>query len=408
MANEPWKTDKWFSSPWNYLPEIADAFNLPETVKVHDVTLRDGEQQAGVEFTADEKVRIASMLAEAGIHRIEAGLPAVSPADEAAVRAIASEDLGDTEVYAFARCMISDVQLAIDCGAKGVVMEIPSSHHLIEKAYKWPVERALESSIAATQYAKEHDLKVTFFPIDATRASITEYLNMITTVASEGHVDAVALVDTFGVLSPHAVSFFARKTKEALDVPLETHFHMDFGMGVANTILAVTEGVEVVQTTVTGLGERSGNTPTEETILALLTMYGIDTGIKTEHFKKISDEVLKMAGVTMPSNRAIVGDRLFNVESGIIATWVHNVGDADMTEAFPFRPELVGQSAPEIVLGKGSGLDSVAIWLDRNGMSAADEDQLMEVLMAVKAKSLEKKGLLDNDEFVTVAQSIIG
>jgi len=407
MADQPWKTDQWFSSPWNYLPEIADAFNLPEKVKIHDVTLRDGEQQAGVEFSTGEKLRIASLLADAGIHRIEAGLPAVSPADEAAVRAIASEDLGDTEVYAFARCMVSDVKLAIDCGAKGVVMEIPSSHHLIEKAYKWPVEKAIDLSIEATTYAKEHDLKVTFFPIDATRASITEYMNMITTVATQGHVDAVALVDTFGVLSPHAVSYFARKTREALDVPLETHFHMDFGMGVANTILAVTEGVEVLQTTVTGIGERSGNTPTEETILALLTMYGIDTGIKTEMFKQISDEVLEMAGVTMPSNRPIVGDQLFNVESGIIATWVNNVGDADMTEAFPFRPELVGQGPPEIVLGKGSGLDSVAIWLDRNGMEAADNDELMEVLMAVKAKSLEKKGLLDNDEFVTVAKSII-
>ena len=135
-------------------------------------------------------------------------------------------------------------------------------------------------------------------------------------------------------------------------------------------------------------------------------MYGIDTGIKTENFKAISDEVLGMAGVTMPSNKAIVGDKLFNVESGIIATWVNNVGDADMTEAFPFRPELVGQAAPEIVLGKGSGLDSVAIHLDRNGRSA-DNDQLMEILMEVKAKSLEKKGLLDNDEFMAIANSIL-
>lgn len=406
MTDQPWKTDKWFSSPWNYLPEISDAFNLPETVKVHDVTLRDGEQQAGVEFSAHEKVRIASILAEAGIHRIEAGLPAVSPADEAAVRAIASEDLGDAEVYAFSRCMVDDVKLAIDCGAKGVVMEIPSSHHLMEKAYRWPVEKAIDLAVEATSYAKDHGLKVTFFPIDATRASITNYMDMITTVATQGHADAVALVDTFGVLSPHAVSYFARKTREALDVPLETHFHMDFGMGVANTILAVTEGVEVIQTTVTGIGERSGNTPTEETIMALLTMYGIDTGIKTERFKAISDEVLGLAGVTMPSNRAIVGDRLFDVESGIIATWVNNVGDEDMTEAFPFRPELVGQAPPEIVLGKGSGLDSVAIHLDRNGRSA-DSDQLMEILMEVKAKSLEKKGLLDNDEFMAIANSIL-
>lgn len=406
MSTEtPWITDKWFSSPWNYLPEATDGFTLPETLKVHDVTLRDGEQQAGVEFTADEKVRIAEMLSEAGIHRIEAGLPAVSPADEEAVRRIVAAGL-DSEVYAFARCMKSDVDLAADCGAKGVIMEVPSSHHLIQKGYKWPVQKAIDLSIEATLHAHELGMKVTFFPIDATRASIVEYLDMMEQVATHGHMDAVALVDTMGVLSPHAVGYFVRETRNRLGVPMETHFHMDFGMGVANTIIAVTHGAEVIQTTVTGLGERSGNTPTEETILALLTMYGIDTGIKTEHFTKISREVLKMAGVTVPGNRAITGERLFKVESGIIATWVKNVGN-ELTETFPFRPELVGQDPAEVVLGKGSGLDSVMIWLERNGLKAHGEAAL-EILHIVKAKSLEKKELLTNEEFLECAQKVLG
>ena len=81
MAAEPWKTDDWFSSPWNYLPEVTEGFQIPDRVEIHDVTLRDGEQQAGVEFNADEKVRIAEALSEAGIHRIEAGLPAVLGVD---------------------------------------------------------------------------------------------------------------------------------------------------------------------------------------------------------------------------------------------------------------------------------------------------------------------------------------
>ncbi|MCY3636051.1 MAG: pyruvate carboxyltransferase [bacterium] len=405
MSDTPWITEQWFSSPWNYLSDATGTLNLPSSLKVHDVTLRDGEQQAGVEFTADEKLRIAEMLSEAGIHRIEAGLPAVSPSDEEAVRRIAEAGF-DAEIYAFSRCMVEDVKLAIDCGTTGVVMEVPSSHHLIEKGYRWPVERALDLSIEATNFAHENGLKVTFFPIDATRASIVEYLDMMERVATDGYVDAVALVDTFGVLSPHAVGYFVRQTRERLGVPMETHFHMDFGLGVANTILAVTEGVEVIQTTVTGLGERSGNTPTEETILALLTMYGLDTGIRTQDFTKISQEVLKMAGVTQPGNRPVVGDRLFNVESGIIATWVKNVGD-ELIETFPFHPSLVGQAEPEIVMGKGSGIDSVRIWLDRNGLTA-DDDQALEILAVVKAKSAQEKSLLSNDEFVECAQKVLG
>lgn len=405
MPAEPWKTDSWFSSPWNYLPEVVEGFEIPENLQVHDVTLRDGEQQAGVEFNADDKVRIATALAEAGIHRIEAGLPAVSPADTEAVRRIVAEGL-PTEVYAFSRCMVPDVELALDCGVKGVVMEVPASHHLIEKAYKWPVERAIEASVEATKYAHENGLEVTFFPIDATRASMTELLDDLEAVATNGHVDKIALVDTFGVTSPHAIRYYTRRVRERFDVPLETHFHMDFGMGVANTAIAVMEGASVIHTTVSGLGERAGNAPTEETVLALLTMYGIDTGIKTEKFTGIARLVAELSGVPQPGNRPVTGERLYNVESGIITTWVKNVGD-DLLEPFPYRPELVGQPDPTIVLGKGSGLDSVGIWLGRHGIYDADTKEIEAILAEVKGKSLAKKGLLDDDEFLEIVRQVI-
>lgn len=406
MAAEPWKTDRWFSSPWNYHPDVTADFNLPDDLRVHDVTLRDGEQQAGVEFTTDDKVRLAAALSEAGVHRIEAGLPAVSPADEAAVRQIVDAGL-DAEIYAFSRCMVPDVQLAIDCGVSGVVMEIPSSHHLIEKAYRWPVERAIEASIETTKMAHEAGLKVSFFPIDATRAGMVELLDDLESVADNGHVDTVGLVDTFGVTSPHAIRFFARQVARRLNVPLETHFHMDFGMGVANTALAVAEGASVIQTTVNGIGERAGNAPMEETVLALLTMYGIDMGIKTERFYDIARLVSELSGVQQPSNRPVTGERLFHVESGIITTWFKNVGDENLTEAFPYRPDLVGQAYPQVVLGKGSGLDSVALWLDRHGIDDADTAEIEEILVEVKARSLEKKGLLDDDEFLSIVGKVI-
>lgn len=403
MTSEPWHTDRWFTSPWNFLPEVTEGFDLPSQVQVHDVTLRDGEQQAGVVFTADEKLRIAEALADAGVHRIEAGLPAVSPADDEAVRLMVKAGL-PSEIYAFSRCMVDDVKRAADCGVTGVVMEIPSSHHLIEQAYRWPVERAIDASVEATSLAHELGLKVSFFPIDATRAGLVEYLDLLEKVATDGHVDAVGLVDTFGVLSPHGVQLFVRRTRERLGVPLETHFHMDFGLGVANTLIAIAEGVGVIQTTVTGIGERAGNTPMEETVLALLTMYGLDTGIRTERFYDLSKTVMEVAGVSQPSNRPVVGERLYNVESGIITTWVRNVGD-ELTESFPYRPELVGQLAPVLVLGKGSGIDSVAAALERLGLSATDE-QALAILDEVKARSLETKGLVDDEAFTAIVERV--
>jgi len=406
VTEEAWRTERWFTSPWNFLPEVREQLALPPSLEVHDVTLRDGEQQAGVVFTKDDKLRIAEALAEAGVHRIEAGLPAVSRADEAAIREIVEMGL-PSRIYAFSRCMVDDVKMAADCGVHGVVMEIPSSHHLVEKAYRWPIEKAIDLSIEATSLALELGLRVSFFPIDATRAGLVEYLDLISRVAAEGHVDAVGLVDTFGVLSPHGVRMFVRQTRERLGVPLETHFHMDFGLGVANTLLAVAEGVEVVQTTVTGIGERAGNTPMEDTVLALLTMYGVETGIKTERFVEISRLVMELAGVCQPPNRPIVGERLFNVESGIISTWVRNVGEEHLTEAFPFRPELVGQHPPKLVLGKGSGLDSVAAWLERLGRTASRE-QIAEILDEVKERSLAEKGLLDDERFLAIVDRVVG
>src|SRR3989337_1810126 len=132
---QPWKTDKWFVSPWNYLDEVRVGLEFPKKIEFHDVTLRDGEQQAGVELRKDEKVRIAEKLAEVGGHRIEAGMPAVSKQDEAAIREIVKRKLGP-QIFAFCRCVEEDVKRAADCGVDGVIVEIPSSRHLIKHAYQ--------------------------------------------------------------------------------------------------------------------------------------------------------------------------------------------------------------------------------------------------------------------------------
>jgi isopropylmalate/homocitrate/citramalate synthase len=373
---------------------------------VHDITLRDGEQQAGVVFNKDDKIRIAAKLAEAGVHRIEAGMPAVSPDDEAAIKEIVKMDLG-IEVFAFSRCMKQDIRRAADCGVEGVVVEIPSSEHIIEYAYQWPLEKAIDLSISATGYAHELGLYTVFFPIDATRADMHQYLNLIERVATEGHMDALALVDTFGTLSPHAVPYFVEETRRRIDKPLETHFHMDFGHGVSNTILALASGVEVMHTTVSGVGERAGNTPMEDTVLSLLVQYGKDIGIKTEHFTELSRLVLELAGVSIPSNRQIVGNRLFEIESGIITDWLRNCGDEYPTEVFPYHWDVVGQPPPMAVLGKGSGLPSVEYWLDRLGLEA-DEEERKELLTQVKAFSLECKKLLSEDDFRQVFERVMG
>ena len=206
-------------------------------------------------------------------------MPVVSPSDTSAIKEIVKRNLGP-QIFAFSRCMVDDVKRAVDCGVSGIVMEVPSSTHIIEYAYKWPLEKAIDLSIESTAYAHSQGLEIVFFPIDFSRAEMTWVLDLILRVANEGHMDALALVDTFGVVSPHAMQYLVRQVKARVNKRLEAHFHMDFGMGIANTVMALAEGVEVVHSTVLGLGERAGNVPIEETAMALLTLYGIDTGLK--------------------------------------------------------------------------------------------------------------------------------
>src|SRR2546427_8129652 len=106
----PWKTDKWFISPWPYLPEITKKYSFAPKIKIHDVTLRDGEQQTAVVFRREEKVAIAKQLDALGIHRIEAGMPAVSEQDKAAIQDIAA--LGPkAEGFAFSAWIPEEIKV---------------------------------------------------------------------------------------------------------------------------------------------------------------------------------------------------------------------------------------------------------------------------------------------------------
>lgn len=396
---------RFFTSPWNHLDAAREGLSFPEWVRFHDVTLRDGEQQAGVAFTPDDKLAIARRLSAAGVDRIEAGMPIASPQDEEAVRSIVEAGLS-SEIFAFARCMVDDIRKAEQCGVSGVVVEIPSSGHIIERAYGWPLERAIELSIEATLAARDAGLYTVFFTIDSSRAEFDWYLDLVARVATEGHMDALGLVDTFGGVTPQAVPVWIEKVRQRLpDTPLEAHFHDDFGLAVANSIAAVAAGVEVVHTTVTGVGERAGNTPMEELALALTMLYDAPHNLDTTQFYPLSRIVRERAGHSIPSNRPAVGERLFEVESGIIAGWYHACVHRHPVELFPYHWSEVGQPPARVVFGKGSGLPSVAIALEALGVEA-DDDQMRALVDAIKQRAVQTKALLPLEEVEGLAAEL--
>lgn len=370
------------------------------------MSLRDGEQQAKLIFSKDQKLALAEKLAEVGIHRIEAGMPAVSPQDEASIKEIVKRDLRP-EIFAFCRCMTEDVKRAADCGVTGIVIEIPSSDHLVKYAYGWEMQRAIDLSIESTLCAREHGLYTVFFPIDGSRADIDWFLTLIKKVAGEGHMDALAVVDTFGGLAPTAIHYLIKKVKSEVDKPIEVHFHDDYGLGSANTIMALAAGAEVAHTTISGIGERAGNAPYEDIAMSLLTMYGVDIGLHYDKIYGLSRYLQEVSGLKIRQNQGIIGEDIEKIESGIVAGWFQNAFEEHPLELSPYRYPLTGHPDFEVVIGKNSGTPSIDIYLEKLGLSLEDRALKLKLLDDIKSTVYEKRRLLNLDEFEVMTRKYL-
>lgn len=219
-------------------------------------------------------------------------------------------------------------------------------------------------------------------------------------------MDALGCVDTIGVLSPSSIPYAIRRMKEAVKKPIEVHFHDDFGMGSANTILALAAGADVAHTTVASLGERAGNASYEEVALTLLTMYGVDLGLDYSKIYGTAQLVRKIAGTVDRPNRGITGEGISSIESGIIASWYKNIYQEEPLEILPYLYSLTGHPETETVLGKNSGIASVEMALERLGMDSQNDALNRELLERVKELSLGKKGLVSLEEFAELAQKV--
>jgi len=392
MENRHIQEEMWWVSPYNFVDEVRGGLDLPEKVEIHDATLRDGEQTPGVVFRKDDKVRIAQMLDEVGIERIEAGMPAVSDEDFAAIKEITRLGL-KAKIYAFARAMTVDIDKAVECGCHGVVIEIPIGYPKLKYQFKWTWEDVLRKSIDCINYARKRNLHTVYFPYDTTRSREEDLTNLLTRLMEVAPPDAIGVVDTMGCALPEAIKYLVRKVKKLTGLPVEIHTHNDFGMGVATELAAVAAGAEVVHSCVNGLGERTGNADLEELMVGLHILLGLKTPYRFDKLIELSELVSSLSGMKLASNKPVVGKGNFIRESGIGI-------DLVMTKPlamFGTAPRLTGREA-EIVLGKKSGKASITYTLEKLGIKNVSDESVTEILKAVKDKGTEKKGLLSPDE----------
>ncbi|TYP49798.1 LeuA family protein [Thermosediminibacter litoriperuensis] len=397
MNKRAWRTENWWVSPYNFREEYRNSWNLPKFIKIHDATLRDGEQTPGVVLKKEEKIRIAEKLSEVGIHRIEAGMPAVSEEDREAITEIKKLNLPST-IFGFVRAKEEDIAIAKDCGVDGVIIEVPIGKPKLDYQFKWSVDRVIENSIFAIKKAKELDLYTVYFPYDTTRAEENDLVKLLNEIKKYAMPDSVGVVDTMGCALPGATDYLVRLVKSIMNIPVEIHTHNDFGMALANSITAVMAGAEVVHCCVNGIGERTGNCSTEEIIVALEILMNIDIGVNISKLQELSDLVRDTTGFEIVKNKPIVGPEIFTRESGIGADAIFKMP----LSMFALNPEFLNKKA-KLVLGKKSGLMSINVKLQEYNIEL-EEEQKQQLLLDVKRMGMEKKGNLTDEEFLILVR----
>ncbi len=351
-----------------------------------DTTLRDGEQAPGVVFSSEEKIEIASLLADTGVDELEIGYPAISNDERSTIRTIVSQKL-PVRLTSWARAKWQDIEDACLCGTEAVHISFPLSAlylQLMERDYAW-VEEQLQELIPR---AKKYFDFVSVGAQDATRAQ-PELLKRFILDAEACGADRVRIADTVGVATPSSVIELVGYLQSATHTALEFHAHNDLGMATANAFTALEAGCQAVSVSVTGLGERAGNAALEELAIALKLSGKYETGIDTRKLSHLCTVVSKAAGRKIEDQKPVVGKSAFQHESGIhcAALLKHPLSYQ------PFFPDQVGRDRAELVIGKHSGSASLQYFFSGRGI-VMTRGEANYLLAFVRTAASEKKRAL--------------
>ena len=371
--------------------------------KVHliDSTLRDGEQAPGVVFSRADKLELAAALVAIGVPELEAGTPAIDEEERSDLRALLGANLG-CRMTAWCRAAEMDLKHAEACGFRSVHISFPVSPLLLAamgKAESW-LWHQLPALIAR---ALKNFAYVSVGAQDASRA-VAKLLERFIAIARDAGTHRVRIADTVGIWNPHRVwnCFRSLRATAGERLTLEFHGHNDLGMATANTISAVEGGADAVSVTVNGLGERAGNAPLEEVVMALRHTMGRDTGVDTAGIRALCEMIAGHSGRIIHASKPLTGGDAFRHESGIhVAALLR-----DPLSYQPFLHAEVGRAPERFVIGKHSGTAGIHAILQAEGIStSAPFDRA--VLSAVRRRARATKAGVGVRELVAIARDLL-
>ena len=347
---------------------------MNDKIVIFDTTLRDGEQAPGIALSPDQKVAIAHQLARLGVDVIEAGFPVSSPGDFDAVTRISQEVTGPV-IAALARTEAADIDRAgeaikhADMSRIHVFLATSPIH--MEHKLRMNEEEVMAAVRTGVARARDYTDDVEYSPEDATRSD-PDFVIAVCQTAVESGATTINIPDTVGFATPSeyasTISRVMTEVKgEREEVVISTHCHNDLGLAVANSLAAVGAGARQVEGAINGIGERAGNTSTEEIVMALTVRkdaFGVEIGVTTEEIVETSRMVAEKTGYPVQYNKAVVGRNAFAHESGI-----HQHGVLRKRETYEIMdPVSVGSPGSSIVMGKHSGRAAFKHTLDGMGV----------------------------------------
>ena len=381
---------------------------MAAVIKIFDTTLRDGEQSPGCSMNLQEKLEMAKQLERLRVDTIEAGFAAASPGDLLAIQAVARE-IQDCQVASLARALTKDIDAAWEAVREAASPRIhafiaTSDIHMQYKLRKSP-EQVLEQAVEMVKYAKKYCSDVQFSAEDATRSN-PEFLYRVIEAVIKAGATVINIPDTVGYITPweftDLITNLFEKVPNIDQVDVAVHCHNDLGLAVANSLAAVGAGVNQIECTINGIGERAGNAALEEIVMGLVVrrdFYNVDTKIDTTQIYRTSRLLSSITGVTVQPNKAIVGANAFAHESGI-----HQHGVLANKSTYEIMtPASIGLAENKMVLGKHSGRHAFEDRLISLGYELTKE-QLDTAFEQFKRLADKKKVVTDLDIEALVQQ----
>jgi 2-isopropylmalate synthase len=379
-------------------------------VDIFDTTLRDGEQTPGVTLLLQDKVDIATALAELGVDVVEAGFPAAAEVEAEAVSRVGRALQGSgVTVAALSRCQDADVEAAaraLETAERPRLHVFSSGSDIhIRSIFRRSPQAVVDMATAAVAKAKGYVEDVEFSPQDATRSD-PDFLVGFYQAAVQAGATVVNIPDTVGYAWPTQMAELVRRVREAVPshVKVSVHCHDDLGLAVANSLMALLAGADQVECTINGIGERAGNASLEEIVTAIRVRADVlpfATGVRSQNLRWVSRLVSERTGVVVQPNKAVVGDNAFRHESGIHQDGV--LKDRSTYEIID--PSSVGAQSV-LVIGKHSGRHALRKELERLGFSLGEEE-LVRVWREVKALTAQKVPV-DEEHLRAVARRVLG